>query len=134
MPHLHMRQTETMTLVRGELLVTVNGEPRRVQQGETLSLSPRSGHTLRNETQREVHAYVEFRPALRSEEFLRTIFGLAERGETDDKGDVSFLQAAAMMPRYEMYRADVPLLLQRILFAILGPIARLIGYQSTLER
>jgi mannose-6-phosphate isomerase-like protein (cupin superfamily) len=129
-PHLHLYQTETLHIRQGELTIAVGGEARRVLAGQTLVLPPRTGHTIQNTGSGEAIADVEFTPAGRTELFLLNIFGLAEAGRTDTKGDLPLLHAAIFMPHYDVFRSDIPLIAQRLLFAILKPIAWLVGYRA----
>ncbi len=129
-PHLHLHQSERIVLLEGELTVVVNGVPRRLRAGESLVLPPTTRHTLDNTGTIEAVADVTFTPAGRTELFLRNIFGLARDGRTKANGDISLLQAAIMLPYCDIYRADIPLFVQKALFAILRPFARLAGYRA----
>lgn len=43
----------------------------------------------------------------------------------------SLLQIALLMPAHGNFRADIPLVAQRVLFTILRPVAWLLGYRSS---
>lgn len=129
-PHMHLRQSERIMLLEGELTVVVNGVRQRLRAGESLLLPPRTRHSLDNTGTIEAVADVTFTPAGRTELFLRNIFGLARDGRTKANGDISLLQAAILLPYCDIYRADIPLLVQKVLFATLRPFSRLAGYRA----
>ena len=127
--HLHLRQAERLTVVSGSMLVRVGGQERRLIAGEAVDIPPGVPHRWRNVGTDELHVLTDFRPALDLERFFELIFGLARDGKTDATGTPRFLQIAAMSPAYGIYLPAPPLPLQRALFALLGPIARLRGYR-----
>jgi hypothetical protein len=76
-----------------------------------------------------VRVWVE--PASRMESFLETIYGLAHDGRTNAKGMPNPLQLAVFSQAYfdVNHVARPPLAVQRVLFGILAPIGRLLGYR-----
>lgn len=129
-PHFHKYQSESLVVLHGRLLCGLGKAVREVGIGETITFKPGEGHTLAVAGKEEVHAYVEFKPALRAESFLRNYFGLCRDGESDKKGEISLLQISLLMPYHEVWRADIPLVAQKILFFILRPLARALGYKE----
>ena len=75
---------------------------------------------------------VEFRPALRTEEFFETLIGLASTGKLSRRGWPNPLRAAVLAQAYrdEVVGAWPPLLVQRMVCALLAPIGRLVGYRT----
>jgi hypothetical protein len=73
-----------------------------------------------------------FRPALRTQQFFETWFGLARDGKLNEKGMASLLQLAVMVPAFgdEMRVTSPPWPLLRAMSWVLGPVARLLGYRS----
>ena len=96
----------------------------------TVWLSAGVPHHFSNDGDEDAVAVQEFRPALRTRQFFETYFGLAERGELDDKGMPSLLRLAVLGPAFanEIRMTKPPWALQRLAYALLGPIARLRGY------
>lgn len=133
-PHQHLGQQETLEIVRGTLQCRLPDGERTVSAGQRVVFAPRVGHTLCNVGDDELHARVEFRPAGRAEEFLRNYFGLCRDGHSDARGELPFLHLAVFMPRYGNYRADIPLIAQRVLFFLLRPIGWLRGYRARYPR
>ena len=66
--------------------------------------------------------------------FFETYCGLAVEGRSDEKGQPPLLQVAASLPVWGMYLAGPPILAQRLLMAVLRPLAWLRGYRPRYER
>ena len=101
----------------------VDGPKQVLPAGESVTVPPGTPHTIWNAGDGEVQKLVEFRPA------LVTMFGLARDGKTDKRGRPSLLRFAAGASEYSMYLAGRPIHLQKALFVVLLPLARLCGYQ-----
>ncbi len=130
-PHLHLTQTETLRVRQGRLRAGLPGKEKEYGPGDEVVLAPGQGHTLCNVSEGPFEAAVEFRPAGNAESFLRNYFGLCRDGRCDAKGELPLLQIALLMPAHDNWRADIPLLAQKVLFTILRPIARLLGYRAS---
>ncbi len=128
--HIHPHQEERFTVRSGTLQMCVNGVERSVGTGETVCVPAGEPHIWWNGSPAEVQVAVEFRPALHTEEFFEILFGLSRDGKTDSQGHLSLLQAATVAPFYDMYLARPPILMQRLLFAVLAPIAELRGHRA----
>lgn len=133
-PHLHAHQRETIKVLAGRLVCGMPGSEREVGPGEVVTFEPGEGHVLHAVGSDEVRARVEFRPAGDAESFLRNYFGLCRDGKSSEKGDLPLPQIALLMPEHGNFRADIPLLAQRILFALIKPFAKLAGYRSRYPR
>lgn len=75
----------------------------------------------------------EVRPALNTEIFFETHYGLARDGKTDEDGVPNPLQFAVMlngMHKGELYLAQPPIAVQQVLLALLSPIGKLLGYRD----
>jgi hypothetical protein len=72
------------------------------------------------------------RPALKTEAFFETIWGLAKDGKVNDKGVPTLLRVALIAREYEdVFRlASPPWAVQRLLFGSLAPIGILLGYRA----
>jgi quercetin dioxygenase-like cupin family protein len=128
--HVHPCQVSHVRMVSGCLRFTVDGAERDLGPGEELTIPAGVPHRFANHGDVDAVAVQEFRPALRTEEFFRTYFALAERGEIGDSGRPSLLRMAILGPRFarEIRVTTPPWPVQRITFAVLAPIARLRGY------
>ena len=76
--------------------------------------------------------FVKLEPALRTEMFFETFFGLAMDGKTNSKGLPNLLSMAVIMQEYaeEMRLARPPARVQRALFAPLAILGRRLGYRG----
>ncbi len=130
--HVHPILEERFKVVSGTLNVSVGGEERTVTEGEEVIVPRGTPHRFWNDSEEEVRFEGEIRPALRLETFLETAFGLARDGKTNAHGMPNLLQAAVIMQEYsdEVHLAAPPLAVQKVLFGILAPIGRLLGYRA----
>jgi quercetin dioxygenase-like cupin family protein len=131
--HIHALQEERFEVVSGSIRLRMKGAENDVHAGEIVTIPPGIPHSWWNAGDQEAHVLVEVRPALRTEEFFETFFGLAQAGKVDKKtGLPNPLVLALMMREFqdEIYLAQPPLPLQRVLFSVLGSIGRLRGYQG----
>jgi mannose-6-phosphate isomerase-like protein (cupin superfamily) len=127
--HVHPRQQEHFEVISGSLGVRMGGHEHVLQMGETIAVPPGTPHTIWSAGEGETHVRVEFQPALQTDTFFETMFALARDGKTDKQGKPSLLQFAAGASGYGMYVTNPPIALQKALFAVLGPLARALGYQ-----
>ncbi|HLO80660.1 MAG TPA: hypothetical protein VK166_06865, partial [Chitinophagaceae bacterium] len=67
---------------------------------------------------------------------LETGMGLATDGKVNAEGLPSIWQTALLMNRYkQVYRlAKIPFIMQVILFGILSPVAKLLGYKAVYKK
>ena len=129
--HYHPLQEERFEVLSGGLNVRVDGRERTLEEGEVLIVPPGVPHQM---WAAEAGARVNWqtRPALKTEAFFETIWGLAKDGKVSDKGVPDPLRAALIAREYEdMFRlASPPWAIQRLLFGSLALVGRLLGYQA----
>ncbi|HMB50161.1 MAG TPA: cupin domain-containing protein [Natronoarchaeum rubrum] len=132
-PHSHPRQRERIEVRSGVLSARVGGEEGTVLTGQTLLVPAETPHYVWNVGPEPVRTVVELDPALRTEEFFETTFGLARDGETDADGRPSTLQFAVLADEFaeEIAFELGPDPLRRPATALLGAIGRAAGYQGT---
>jgi mannose-6-phosphate isomerase-like protein (cupin superfamily) len=127
--HVHPRQEERFEVISGTLGVRIRGREQILRTGEKVIVPPGTPHTIRNAGEGETQVRVEFRPALDTRAFLKSMFALARDGKTDNRGKPSLLQFSAGASQFGMYVTSPPILLQKILFMALGPLARVLRYR-----
>ena len=133
--HVHPRQEERFEVISGTARCKAGDVVRDLSAGESLVVPPGRSHRPWNETDQEVRILVEFRPALRTEEFFETFCGLASDGKAGKSGlPRNPLQLSVMSHEYEMFLARPPLWLQRPLIAAIAALARLMGYRARYEK
>ncbi len=107
--------------------------------GESVVVPAGVAHTFKNSADGESEMFGEYRPGLpaRSRRFFEVYFALARAGLTDMKGLPSIWQIAVEIPAISDHvrLASPPWAVQRLVLALLRPIARLMGYRPfELER
>ena len=129
--HYHPAQEEIFRVLSGELHVVVNGRQRVLKERETLVIVEGTRHQMWAEAA-GVRVNWQVRPALQTETFFETTFGLAAQGKTNEKGVPNLLQAAVIARAFsnEFRLASPPWPIQRLLFAVLAPVGRLLGYRA----
>jgi len=132
--HVHPRQESRAQVISGELQFLVDGHERRVGPGDEIVIPAGVAHQFWNAGTTDAVAIQEFRPALRTAEFFRTFFDLANRGELNKSGmPSSLLRMATLVPEYadEIRATSPPWWIQRAVFAALAPVARMRGYSRS---
>jgi quercetin dioxygenase-like cupin family protein len=132
--HVHPLQEEHFEVLSGTFGVQIGDERRSIGEGEEATVPPGMPHRWFNEDdQQEVRVSVELRPALNSETFFETAYGLARDGKTDENGVPNLLQQAVTLNginKGEIYLASPPVAVQKVFLAALAPVGRLLGYKD----
>jgi quercetin dioxygenase-like cupin family protein len=130
--HCHPLQESRTEVVSGSLRFRVRGEIQEVGPGEHHTIPAGVNHSFGNYGDEEAHWIAEFRPALRTDAFFEALFDLGRRDQLNEHGMPSLLQLAVSVPAFaqEIRVARPPWVVQRALFALLGPIARLRGLHA----
>jgi quercetin dioxygenase-like cupin family protein len=131
-PHVHPLAEGTFEIRSGTFTFVVDGEERQVRAGDGATVPARVAHAWWNAGEDEGVAIVEFRPALTTEEFFESFFGLARDGKVSPKtGLPNVLWLASIFRSYRDfgYIAKPPLFVQRAVFTPLGAVAWLLGYK-----
>ena len=132
--HVHPRQEEYFKAVSGTFGVQVGDERRRLGEGEEAVVPPGVPHRWWNDSDdAEAHVRVELRPALNSETFFETLYGLARDGKTGKDGAPNLLQQAVTLTGInegEIYLASPPVPVQKAVLGALAPVGRLLGYKD----
>src|SRR5262245_6298240 len=75
--HFHPRQEETFTIISGSLRFVIEGREQTISSGNRVVIPARSVHAASNITSEETHVIWQVRPALRTQQFFETVYGLA---------------------------------------------------------
>ncbi len=125
---VHPHQDESFKILSGSLDFRIGGREQHLTAGESLVIPKGTPHNWWNVSGEEAHALVEIRPALRSEELFANIYGLcSEKGSLPDP-----LQLAVLINEHwnEGHLTKPPLLVQKVMFGVLAPVGRLLGYKA----
>lgn len=131
--HVHPKQDETFVVNTGSIEVTRRNEDSIVTAGESVTVTAGTPHTWSNAGEEQLHLTIRFEPGLRTEAFLRDLATLAQRGEVSADGAPSLLHVAALYDAYGyelLHLASPPLRVQKLVFGVLAPIARRLGYHA----
>src|SRR5215216_7625962 len=118
--HYHPHQEERFEVLSGRLNVLVEGEQRSYGEGEDFVVPPGVSHEMWTD-EAGTRVNWQTRPAMKTEAFFETVWGLARAGKTNEKGVPNLLQVAVLFREYEdEYRlSKPPWPVQRALFAVL---------------
>lgn len=130
--HVHLRQEERFEVIAGTARVRVGNEVRELSAGESVVIPGGTPHGLYNETSEEVRVQAELRPAMNTELFFETSYGLARDGKVDRRGVPGILHLAVILRDLgeEHYMPGMPIALQRAALVALAPLGRLLSYRA----
>jgi mannose-6-phosphate isomerase-like protein (cupin superfamily) len=130
--HVHPRIEEQFRVVSGALSTRLAGREHTYGPGEQFVVPPGTAHRWWNETSEPVVIQARVSPALPLDRFLENVFAMVQMGHTDARGLPGPLRMSRVLPRYwdVLYLASPPLPIQKALMAILGIVARILGYPS----
>ena len=131
--HYHPDIEERFTVMRGLVAFRLDGRVEIAEPGYPVTVPAGVVHDWWNAGEGEAVVRVEIRPGARFEEMIRNAFGLAQDGKTDTKGMPHLLQLAAFAKEYrDVVRfTGPPRIVQALMFGVLAPLARLLGYRGS---
>jgi hypothetical protein len=117
-------------------MIRAGRDERLYQPGEVAVVPPGVPHVWWNPSAEESATLIQLRPALDSETFFETFFGLATDGKANRKG---MLNPLHMMVLGQAYRREVapPRPLRWVtnpLSVVLAPVGRLLGYRARYDK
>ncbi len=83
--HVHPNQDERFEILAGRFRYRLDGVEREAEAGEVVEIPKGVRHVWWNAGEEDLRTIIEFRPALRSEEFFESYFALGKDGRTDPK-------------------------------------------------
>lgn len=134
--HVHPGIEEVFTVAGGSVGFRLDGREDVAGPGRRVVVPPGVVHYWWNAGDEEAHVVVELRGEERLLEgfvtMLSNLFGMARDGKTDAKGRPNLLQAALLAREFDdvIRFVEPPRAVQKILFGILAPVARLLGYRA----
>ena len=130
--HIHPSIDERFTVLQGRIGYMRGAERGVLLPGDSADLPRGIRHDWWNAGDEEARVLVEVRPAARFEQMTITLFNLGREGKTNKKGMPNPLHMAVIGQEF----ADVvqftspPPAIQKLLFGVLAPIGRLMGYKA----
>jgi quercetin dioxygenase-like cupin family protein len=135
-PHVHPNQEERFEVQGAPVMFRVAGKQRIYQPGEVAVVPAGVPHVWWNASDQEAATLVQFRPALDTETFFETFFGLARDGKVGRNGLPNPLQMSLLARGYQREMA-LPPPAQWILgplAAVMAPFARALGYRARYDK
>lgn len=136
--HIHTSFAENFIVAEGTLSLLVNGEKKLLRAGESLLVTPGTPHKPFNETASRV---VVKGPLTREHGmpeqftvFLSQAYRFFDESESNGRPPKALLQMSRFSPKYDVWLAGPPVALQRALYFIIGPTARVAGYRTYYEK
>ena len=130
--HVHPHQEERFHVTSGRITLRVDGEERLYASGESITIPPGTPHIWWNSGTGDLRVMLDFRPAGRFAEFVTTFFAMAVAGKTNARGlPRDLLQLGVTLAEYrDVIRGTTPpWVVQQVLFAVIAPLGRLLGYR-----
>ncbi len=130
--HIHPTIDERFTVLAGKIGYMRGGEKGVLQAGESADLPRGIPHDWWNAGDQEARVIVEIRPARRFEQMATTLFALAQEGKTSKKGVPNPLQMAVIAQEFKdvVQFLNPPPWVQGLLFGVLAPLGRRLGYKA----
>jgi len=134
--HYHPKQEEHFQVIRGIFQTHIGGVEEVYESGDTFTVPANTPHWMCNISDEEGALLWQVRPALNTQAFFETMWGLEGDGETDSDGIPHILQLAVILRAYnkEFRASSPPYVAQSILFGILAPIGKLKGYRAKYDK
>lgn len=134
--HYHPYQEEQFRVLQGTFRVKVGETEDTYETGDEFTVPPNTPHWMHNVSDEEGRLRWQIRPAMKSQDFFATMWGLAADGKTNADGVPSLLQLAVILREYsdEFRASSPPFIVQRLLFAGLALIGRRRGYRARYAR
>jgi hypothetical protein len=124
---------ERFTVLKGKIGYMLGDKQGVLQAGDAVDLPRGVAHDWWNAGEEEARVIVEMRPGTRMEQMIVTLFGLAREGKTNKKGVPNPLQMAVIADEFKdiLVVLNPPPSVQRLVFGLLVPLGRLMGYKAT---
>lgn len=136
--HIHTTFPEKFIVAEGALSLLVGGEKKVLRAGESLLIPPGTPHRPFNETDSPVVVKGPLVPEYAIPEqfsvFLTQAYGFFDESEYNNRPPKALLQMSKFSPKYDSWLAGPPVILQKALFFVISPTARLIGYRTHYEK
>ena len=130
--HSHPNQAMTIRVLSGTLTCTIDGVEKKLGMGQEVVIPAGVPHFQRNDTEEELHAIEEYRPALQMQEFFEVLIGWANAGKTNEAGLPCPLRLAVLQ-RYFRQCISSSSKKRNFMSLLLAPLGVPLGYQREVE-
>jgi mannose-6-phosphate isomerase-like protein (cupin superfamily) len=130
--HVHWAQQERFEILSGTARVRLGKQTLMLTPGDDLVIPVGMAHGLRNEGTDQLRVLTELRPAMRTEHYFETVFGLAHDGLVDKHGLPNLLRGSVIVRGLGEKGgvAGIPIWLTNILTALFAFVGRRLGYRA----
>lgn len=134
--HIHTGFDEIFEIENGELTIWVDGEVKKLRPGQVLHVPKGVPHKPYNETGETIRVKGSFAFPEKFAFYLQQVYGYMDSHPDYLKSPKTMLQMSLLQPAgFDSYIADgPPVLVQKAMGFVVGPLARLLGYRSYSER
>jgi len=94
--HVHWAQEERFEILSGTATVRLGKRTLILNPGDDLVIPAGTAHGLRNEGTDQLRVLTDLRPAMRTEHYFETVFGLDHDGKVDKRGLPNLLRGSVM--------------------------------------
>jgi mannose-6-phosphate isomerase-like protein (cupin superfamily) len=133
-PHIHTRFAEDFIVAKGRLSLLVGDEVKTLGPGEHFKVEPGVVHRPFNSTDEEVIIRGPMTPEYAIPRdfvlFLSQIYGFVDESPRHKQAPDILFQIALLGPRHDSWSPRPSIAIQRVQYALLRPIARLLGYHA----
>ncbi|MBK8546928.1 MAG: cupin domain-containing protein [Saprospiraceae bacterium] len=136
MAHYHPFQEEWFEVTEGEISIRLDGRIFTLSGGDKIHIPKNKVHSMWNNSANKTVANWIVKPALRTEDFFENAYGLAQDGKVNNKGMPGFFQIILFLTEFskEFRLSKPPYFLQQLVFTMLSPISRIMGYKATYDK
>lgn len=133
--HIHPNQESSCELLSGTLHFWVAGKEHILRPGDQLIVPAGFPHCFWNEDAEPAHHIARFTPALEIADFFATFFALSRDGKLNKKGIPNLFHTAVIGLAFqnEIQLTKPPWPIQYLLYRLLAPIGKWLGYQAKYE-
>jgi quercetin dioxygenase-like cupin family protein len=131
--HYHPYQEETFEVLQGKFHTKIGDIEHTYKTGDKFNVPKTTPHWMHNISAEAGSLLWQVRPAMKSQVFFETMWGLEADGKVNENGVPNFLQLAVILNAYsdEFRVSSPPYWTQRILFGLLSPIGKLLRYRAS---
>jgi quercetin dioxygenase-like cupin family protein len=131
--HIHPFQENSFEVISGKMSFSVNGKVQIIGPEESIIISKGVPHFFWNDSGTEAHYIQYFKPALQIENFFRTFFTLARENRLNNNGlpNIFLISIISLKYQNEIRLVKPPWVLQKMIFSILSPIGKWLGYKAS---
>ena len=130
--HIHPFQENSFEIISGSCVFDIDGKEQIVGPGESINIPANIPHHFWNAGDEVAHYMQQFKPALEIDRFFETFFALARDGKLNKNGIPNFFHTSVIGLAYkdEIRITKPPWVLQYIIYNILAPFGKLMGYKA----